>query len=347
MAGPTGGIIVFLLVGSLILVGCSRGTPQPAESASASGSANPSGSEPSVTFAWPDGAEPTITRVDAGLDERYINPGAVIAHDGQLHMFANLFTAWPGRVRVQHLVSSDGATWTLGASQPVFDSEDVPFTDEGADVSTGFVAPDGTWVLIFETVSSSNPWVLGRATASAPEGPWTIDPEPLLEGGGDGSWDAGLAWPSVVPTADGYAMFYTAFDRIGGTGVIGRATSPDGMTWTKDEAPVLVAERDWERGSLDRPRVAITPSGMVMVYAGDDLTDRGVAWSADVGATWRRDGDRPAITQGDFPIEGRAWDAAIVVREGTLIYYLEIGTASGPEGTQVYRATAELPTAMP
>ena len=346
MAGPTGGLI-FLLAGSLILVGCSRGSPQPAESVSASGSANPSGAETLVTFAWPDGAEPTVTRAQAGLDERYINPGAVIEHDGQLHMFANLFTAWPGRVRVQHLVSSDGESWTLDASEPVFDSEDVSFTDEGADVSTGFVASDGTWVLIFETVSSVDPWVLGRATAPAPEGPWTIDPAPILEGGGEGSWDAGLAWPSVVATVDGYAMFYTAFDRIGGTGVIGRATSPDGVTWTKGAAPVLVAERDWERGSLDRPRVAMTPRGLLMVYAGDDLTDRGVAWSADDGVTWRRDADRPAITQGNFPIDGRAWDAALVVRDGTLVYYLEIGTASGPEGTQVYRATAELPATTP
>src|SRR6266540_2929732 len=140
MAGPTSGLI-FLLAGSLILVGCSRGSPQPTESVSASGPANPSGAEASVSFAWPDGAEPTVTRAQAGLDEHYINPGAVIEHDGQLHMFANLFTAWPGRVRVQHLVSSDGESWTLDASEPVFDSEDVPFTDEGADVSTGFVAP--------------------------------------------------------------------------------------------------------------------------------------------------------------------------------------------------------------
>jgi predicted GH43/DUF377 family glycosyl hydrolase len=332
-----------LLLGNLILSACTRATLPSSVPAASEGSPAATGAPPSVTFTWPDGAEPTVTRQLAGLDERYINPGAVIERDGLLHMFANLFTAWPGHVRVQHLVSSDGVSWTLVAADPVLDSDDVPLGGQGADVSTGFVAEDGTWVLIFETVSSQDPWILGRATAPAPDGPWTIDPQPILDGGDEGSRDAGgLSWPTVVPTGNGYAMYYTALDRVGGTGVIGLAESPDGVTWTKRDAPVLEPERDWEGGSLDRPRVAVTPAGMVMVYAGADLTDRGVAWSSD-GVTWQRDGDAPAITRDDFPVNGRAWDAALLYRDEALTYYLEIGTAGGSAGTQVYRAVAEVP----
>jgi predicted GH43/DUF377 family glycosyl hydrolase len=334
------------ICGSLVLAACgAAGSTRSSPSAPVTSSAEPSTSSelPSIAFAWPDGAEPTVTRQLAGLDERYINPGAIIEHDGTLHMFANLFTGWPGRVRVQHLVSSDGADWTLAAAEPAIDSQDVPLGGLGADVSTGFVADDGTWVLIFETVSSLDPWVLGRATAPSPDGPWTIDPVPILEGGPEGAWDAGgLSWPSVVRTEHGYAMYYTATAQPGGNGVIGLAESTDGVTWTKRDAPVLEAQAEWEGGSLDRPRVAITPAGMVMVYAGAVLTDRGVAWSDD-GLTWDRDGDAPAITQSGFPVEGRAWDAALLYRDGALHYYLEIGTASGSAGTQVYRALAELP----
>jgi predicted GH43/DUF377 family glycosyl hydrolase len=331
---------------ALVLTACAApgtASTRPSASGSASPSSQPSAEPPSVTFAWPDGAEPVVTRKQAGSEERYINPGAVIEHDGQLHMFANLFTAWPGRVQVQHLVSSDGVAWTLAQPEPAIDSQDVPLGGLGADVSTGFVADDGTWVLIFETLSSIDPWVLGRATAPSPDGPWTIDPAPILEGGPEGSWDAGgLSWPSVVRTDEGYAMYYTAIAQSGGTGVIGLAESTDGENWTKRDAPVLEAQADWEGGSLDRPRVAVTPAGMVMVYAGSDLTDRGVAWSAD-GTTWERGGDAPAITQAGFPVEGRAWDAALVYRDGALHYYLEIGTASGPDGTHIYRAVADLP----
>lgn len=337
---------ILLICAGVIWSACTAsGSASPVPSTAGSTSSSPVSSDepPSVTFAWPDGAEPTVTRQLAGLEERYINPGAIIEHEGELHMFANLFTAWPGRVRVQHLVSSDGASWTLAAPEPAIDSDDVPLGGEGADVSTGFVTDDGTWVLIFETVSRLEPWVLGRATATSPDGPWTIDPDPILEAGPAGSWDAGgLSWPSVVPTDDGFAMYYTAVAQPGGSGAIGLAESADGATWTKRETPVFEAQADWEGGSLDRPRVAVTPAGMVMVYAGALLTDRGVAWSTD-GLTWERDGDAPAITREDFPVAGRAWDAALLFRDGALHYYLEIGTASGPAGTQVYRSVAPLP----
>jgi hypothetical protein len=79
-----------------------------------------------------------------------------------------------------------------------------------------------------------------------------------------------------------------------------------------------------------------------MVYAGGQLTDRGVAWSDD-GVTWRRDGDVPAIEQNGFPVEGRSWDAALLERGGELWYYLEIGAASGTSGTQIYLGRAAIP----
>jgi hypothetical protein len=59
--------------------------------------------------------------------------------------------------------------------------------------------------------------------------------------------------------------------------------------------------------------------------------------------TWVRDGETPAITDDDFPVDGHAWDAALTYRDGVLTYYLEIGIATQAVGTEVYRATAELP----
>jgi predicted GH43/DUF377 family glycosyl hydrolase len=185
--------------------------------------------------------------------------------------------------------------------------------------------------------------MLGRATAPGPDGPWTIDPQPILTPGPTGSWDAGgLQWPSVVQTNEGYRMYFAALDRRGGRASIGLATSDDGLTWTKHDGPVLTAGVDWERGQVDRPRVAATPQGLAMVYAGGLLTDRGLAWSAD-GISWQRDGELPVITRDAFPISGNAWDAALVYRDGALDYYLEIGSATGTSGTQVYLATAALP----
>ncbi|HEX6140452.1 MAG TPA: hypothetical protein VF013_08345 [Candidatus Limnocylindria bacterium] len=330
---------------ALLLAACSgSGTPS-ATTAAASASPSAAGEAPSVSFSWPDGDQPVVTRELTGIDESFINPGAVLEHENRLHMFANVFTAWPGRVSIPHLVSDDGVNWSVDPAEPVLTSDDIPLTSNGADVSTGFVTDDGTWVLIFETVTTTEPWVLGQATAPDPAGPWTIDPQPILELGPAGSWDAaGHSWPSVVRTDAGYLMFFTGLDERGanGAGSIGLATSSDGKSWVKRDEPVMTAQADWEDGSLDRPRVVSAGQGLLMVYAGRDLTKRGVARSTD-GQAWQRDGDGPAITQDDFPADGRCWDAALINRNGALTYYLEIGSASAGRGTQVYRAVAELP----
>lgn len=303
-------------------------------------STSPSIAPASIAFAFE--GEPVVTRELAGSTSRYVNPGAIIAEGSRLHMYPNLFTAWPGPIDIPHLTSDDGVAWTLADATPVFSTDDVPFAVTGVDVSTGLVLADGTWLIVFETVQNGQPWVLGRATAPGPDGPWTVDPEPILEPGPAGSWDAaGLSWPSVIATDAGYAMYFTGMDRPRGVSAIGLATSIDGKSWTKRDGPVLTAETAWEASKLDRPRVADTPRGLAMVYAGARLTDRGLAWSED-GVTWIRDGGGPVIDQARFPVEGRAWDAALVYRDGSLFYYLEIGSASGASGTLVYLARAPL-----
>ena len=339
--------IIVLLVGGgvlILLAGCGNSSPLASPLASGPASASPSSPpiQPETQFTWPDGDQPAVSREMTGVDEAYINPGAVIDDDGTLHMYANLFTDWPGDVQTVHLTSMDGAEWTLTQQGAVLDSDDVPFARPGFDVSTGFIAADGTWVLVFTTVSISQPWEIGVATAPGPDGPWTVAPKPVLSGT-EGSWDAGgVAWPSVVPTDDGLAMYYSTYATDPKETVIARATSTDGRTWTKDEHPVLEPAGAWEGTGLDRPRVVRVDDQYVMVYSGSDLTDRGVAFSTD-GITWERDGEAPAITMEGFPVDGRSWDAALIHRDGVLTYYLEIGTATASIGTEIYRATAPVP----
>jgi predicted GH43/DUF377 family glycosyl hydrolase len=326
---------------ALLLVGCSAqqtsSTPLPV-------APTPTPGAPSIQFTF-DGEEPSVTRELTGIDEAFINPGAVIADpDRTLHMFANVFTAWPGPVSVPHLTSTDGVSWAPAQPEPILTADDVPLADPGFDVSTGFIADDGTWVLIYQTVST-DPWRLGRITAPGPDGPWMVDGEPMLEPGPEGSIDAGgLSWPSIVRTDAGYLLYYTARTEPSATadGAIAVATSTDGLVWERRADPVLVADQDWEVGSVDRPRAAATDDGIVMVYSGRQLTDRGVAWSDD-GLTWRKDGAAPAITAADFPVAGGAWDAALIAEAGQLVYFLEIGGGTPTTGTLVYRAVAPVP----
>lgn len=344
-------MLSLLIVSSLAGLGCTvsnvptsrEPSATPTSGVASPTPAPPTAEPPSVTFTF-DPSDPVVTRALTGLDDDYINPGAIIEHDGVLHMFANVFTSWPGPVAVSHLTSPDGRAWALASPTPALTSDDVPFAEPGIDVSTGFVMAGGTWVLVFETVEIVDPWVIGIATAPSADGPWTVRPEPILEAGPTGSFDAGgLSWPSVVATDDGFLMFYTAVDRPRGDGVIALATSPDGLRWTKHGQPVLKGEGTWEGRKVDRPRVAATPGGLAMVYAGARLTERGLAWSDD-GIDWRRDGGQPVIRQSDLPVPGRAWDAALIHRGDALHYFLEVGQASGPTAsTDIYLATAPLP----
>ena len=337
-----GRALVLLVVGSTIaLLGCGgQGGPQsggPSGTPMADGSTGPGSSTaaspavasfpPAAPFAF-GSTDPVITTADAGLpDEKYVNPGAVIAApDGTLHLYANVFSPWPGPVQVVHFTSSDGLAWKRVAAVPELSSAQLPFADPGADVSTGIVLADGTWVVVIESVRSSRPWELYEATAPGPAGPWTVGSTPILGAGPAGAIDAGgLRWPSIVPGGPGYLLYYGAVPLGAGPGVIAVATSADGRTWQRRPQPVLVPDRPFEASMVDRPRVTTTSSGFLMIYSGAPITNRGEAMSPD-GITWIKAGDGPVISRPQFPIDGGSWDAALFGVGGRLVYLLEIGT---------------------
>jgi len=159
----------------------------------------PTATPAAVTKLFTFDKDAVVTAAIAGTTDLYINPGAVIEAAGVLHMFANSFSAWPGPMLVPHLTSTDGKTWTLDKKAAPLDSKTFKLADPGIDVSTGYVAPDGSWVLFYETVSSTHPWVVARAIASGPGGPWAIEDKPVVTPGAAGTFDAGgVTWPSVI-----------------------------------------------------------------------------------------------------------------------------------------------------
>ncbi len=337
------------IVIAALVVGCGQAGPASSAPTAAPPSAAPTvGPSPSPT------PPPAVTKrfeiepdsvVDTELletDDLYVNPGAVIEAGGVLHMFANSFSKWPGRMRVPHLTSTDGIEWTLDADAEPLDTDTeglFPMADPGIDVSTGFIDADGTWVLLFQNVSNLRSWQVYRMTAPSPQGPWTVGEATVIATGTGAAFDAtGVQWPSVVRIGDRWAAFYAGVSGPGrGTGKIGVAFSDDGATWTKHPEPVLEATEQWELRSLDRPRVVATPDGLVMVYTALDLNRRGLATSTD-GITWTKV-PGPSIVQEDFPLQGGSWDAALLYRGGALEYFLEIGNQT----TEVYRALLAWP----
>jgi hypothetical protein len=156
--------------------------------------------------------------------------------------------------------------------------------------SSAMVADDSTWVIYFYTDGAANTsQVIGRATAPGPQGPWTADPEPVLQPGGPGAWDdIQVTRPSVVRTKTGYVMYYEGLGDLHDF-MVGMASSTDGVHWTKyndpstttqpfvESDPVIQPTTDpnkWDAYGVGHPHVQITPDGWVMLYRGGGLGER-------------------------------------------------------------------------
>lgn len=293
-----------------------------------------------------------------GSGEQFTDPGGVVYHDGQFHMFHNGFTGWPATVDVVYSVSDDGINWTLVQENAIFAGNDLDYVGIAALASSTIVLDDGTWALYFYTwddrtwpVSASS---IGMATAPDPLGPWTALDAPILSPGSEGEWDdLAVRTPSVVATDEGYVMFYGGFQRNHAR--IGQAFSADGYTWQKYDDPATTetphVESDpifggsgdgWDRTNVYQPRIRFTPDGWVMLYTaatgvgGSSLFQRhGLAYSVD-GTEWIRSED-VIFEPRDVRSGGQnIWFTELEYALDTYYIYLELGTGSE---TEIYVAT--------
>lgn len=295
------------------------------------------------------------------LYSRFGNPGAVIFHEGQFHMFTNGFTTWPAKTKVGYFTSPDGLEWTSESELPVFAKDDVEYASVTIMVSSVLIEDDGTWVIYFYTWDSFRAPIgrgtVARATASEPTGPWTPDEAPILVSGSEGTWDGQqVGVPYVVRTEDNYLMYYSGFDEDG-TMRIGLAMSDDGINWEKHDNPetddILFAESDpilepgaegeWDERGVERPRVLQTSDGWVMLYrspgGNGEPIQMGLATSED-GISWEKYGDSPAIVPSDFP-DGRTTFLFSFLYENDTYYVYCEAESTTRSGSNIYLITHE------
>ena len=247
-------------------------------------------------------------------DRNAVLPGAVMVDsEGKYHAWVIAFTDAPGTQEIHYLTSEDGAAWTEAPDASLAGLSEG-LGNPGAMPTSVLEDGDG-WVMYFvgTLASEQQGWDIWRATAPAASGPWTRSAEPVLRRGAAGAWDAGaLDFPTVIATDTGYSMFYSAIESTTSTGgSIGKATSEDGITWTKGEGPV--AEPGICGGFDDRavqmPRVIATADNLVMAYAGyagaiDTHASIGYADSLDNGDTWGCEWLYPALDTTGLPAGG-------------------------------------------
>lgn len=178
-------------------------------------------------------------------DDLWVDSHCIIFVDSIYHMW---YSGANGTfVRIGHATSADGVTWTKDVDNPVLSygtagSWDYPRV-EGPNVIY-----DGSVYHMWYNGGSHSAWRIGYATS--PDGiNWTkYAGNPVLNWGPQGNWDdTSVGFCSVLldTLTSTYSMWYTGSDTSllnqspwGAVAQIGYASSPDGITWTKNPNPI-------------------------------------------------------------------------------------------------------------
>ncbi len=160
-----------------------------------------------------------------------------------------------------------------------------------------------------------------------------------------GSWDEGsVSLGSVLRENGQYKLWY--YGSNNNIHQIGYATSPDGITWSKNANPVLSAgSAAWEAGGVLWCSVLSNSGEYTMYYTGKEITAGicriGRATSVD-GINWQRDTiNNPILTIGTTG----QWDDKVVcapycLYTSSMIYMLYTGWANNYFGSQIGLATS-------
>ncbi len=285
------------------------------------------------------GEGPVIPRT-AFPDRGAVLPAAVtVAADGTYHAWVIAFAETPGIQELHHLTSPDAVTWT-DVPDPSLAGLSEGLGNPGAMPTSVLVDADG-WVMFYTgtLASEREGWDIWRATAPGPSGPWARGEDPVLRRGAAGAWDSAvLDFPTVIRTADGYTMFYSGLDtahRDGGS--IGLATSTDGISWTKADAPIVIPGLcgGFDDRAIHQPRVLEQPDRLVMAYAGyagaqDSQASVGFADSIDGGRTWTCEWPGPALATAGLP-DGFVHTLTAFQREERVVLLVEWFAGSGTD----------------
>lgn len=318
------------LAALLLLTACGAGGGGTSSPAAASTTPTPAGTR----HPYPDASgsvvgDAPVFRAESVDGQHFFNPGAAILHDGTYHVFGFAFDG--EGTRAMHLTSTDALAWEP-AADPDWTTLDLELDQPGPIPTSVLVEPDGTWVVYgwgFLPGSNPAPTVAWRASGPGPDGPWSADPGIILEPGAGDAWDGrGLFALSVTGDADGYRTAYAASSRLfPNHGVIGMATSADGVAWEKFDLPTASRELiesdpiveeglcgDYDAGAVFQPQLTTTDTGFRLLYSGFTVgagpTTIVSAVSAD-GESWTCEG--AVVTEGMLP-EGATIQGFAVIR---------------------------------
>jgi len=264
------------------------------------------------------------------LDDPVLNPGPSGSWDDGLLAFSrvtyhgNMYHMWYGGAKAQtftdigYATSQDGITWKkyddptttnelYAESDPVLVAGQEGEWDE-AVVSCPYVLfLDGTYHMWYG--GSTDPDLLSASIGHAisTDGiSWQKDTlnNPVLTKGPSGTWDDTWVFKPSVLYIDGYFhMWYDAYNGTDEQVRIGHATSPDGVTWSRDpNNPVLSfgSSQSWDYPRVDGPSVIYDGNIYHMWYSGGHFFtwQIGYATSPHPDSLWTKDPQNPVFARG-------------------------------------------------
>jgi beta-lactamase class A len=255
-----------------------------------------------------DPASPVVVPGAPGdWDDATISEAKVV-YDGQtFHLwYAGRRRGPPGLkmpMDLGYATSSDGIHWQKSESNPVLVRGPLGSYDENM-ITAPYVLYDGEqFRMWYSAVDFDGDWSINYATS--PDGVrWhKYESNPLLTETHDYRWDAVyIAEPCVLFNGSLFEMWYNGASATTET-LLGHATSPDGIHWTRFEEnrPVLTVAPDgaWDDFSVARAYVSFDGELYKMWYEGHNgSTWRiGYALSQD-GIRWTRPSPNPIADLG-------------------------------------------------
>ncbi len=283
----------------------------------------------------PAPGSPFVLQPEDPKGQRIAEPSAVV-DGGRVVLFAGVRTVKGGATVIARAEAEDGVRF--GPLETVLAAEGGPEWFGGAIGAPAVVRDGERWLMAFAVGDGA-----GIGLATSEDGvAFTPGAGPVLTAEGEDE-AGGVGSPSLVVGPEGLVLFYEARREAGGPAHLRRASSPDGVTFTRDGAvleggvdcldPQGEPETCWDAFSVETPeaRLATTATGRRvwrLFYAGrasaKGKADLGFAASFD-GLVFERYRFNPVL---DDSVDERA-PSNVLSGGRYLLYFAEDRSTKG------------------
>ncbi len=234
-------------------------------------------------------ANPVLSPGAAGAwdSQDVLNP-SVIQFGGNL---INYYSGWDGTVwQTGYATSTDnGLTWNKRAT-PVLSIGD--WTTQYIAANGSNIVVNGQMFMYFQGESADGHQQIGLATS--PDGiNFTMQPNPVIAAGPAGSYDdLYTSDPYVLQVGNQYWMYYSAVTHDYSF-TMARATSTDGVNWTKDAQPLFAngAPGDFDDVGDAEPSIVYQDGLYFMIFTANKDMKRSLGWATSPdGVNWTKRG---------------------------------------------------------